>query len=86
MSTQSQTATYKGRKYRLVWMGATKYGQRAKLQFFDGSREFWADAAAVSVVASHSQPRNDGWRGNGCSECRRLGDWCERCAFDEFDC
>lgn len=26
-----------------------------------------------------------GWQGNGCSECRRLGDWCKRCAFDEFD-
>jgi len=26
-----------------------------------------------------------GWRSNGCSECRALGDWCKRCAFDEFD-
>ena len=28
---------------------------------------------------------DNGWRGNGCSECRRIGDWCKRCAFDEFD-
>lgn len=26
-----------------------------------------------------------GWMHNGCSECKRLGDWCKRCAFDEFD-
>lgn len=25
------------------------------------------------------------WRGNGCSDCRRRGTWCDRCAFDEFD-
>ncbi len=28
---------------------------------------------------------DNSWRGNGCSECRRIGYWCKSCAFDEFD-
>jgi hypothetical protein len=27
----------------------------------------------------------NGWKYNGCSKCRSLGDWCKSCAFDEFD-
>ena len=77
MSTQSQSqiATYKGRKYRLAWMGATKYGQRAKLQFFDGSREFWADAAAVSVSTSHHESREE----QECELCGRNKYTCGHC-------
>ena len=48
------TATYKGRKYKLLWSGKTKYGRRAKLGFWDGSKEFWVDEAAVEVGASNS--------------------------------
>ena len=41
-------AIYKGRKYKLLWSGKTKYGRRAKLGFFDGSKEFWVDADRIS--------------------------------------
>jgi len=65
---------------KVLWQGVDKYhpGQR-----------IW-----LCVVAPRQQRasggggrtnRDDGWRRNGCSECRRLGDWCPRCAFDEFD-
>jgi hypothetical protein len=53
-TTARQTAEYKGRKYRLAWMGQTKYGRRAKLAFFDGSKEFWVDAGKVSIVSQAS--------------------------------
>lgn len=40
--------SYKGRRYRLAWYGSTeKYGLRAKLQFTDGSTEFWVDAEMI---------------------------------------
>lgn len=58
MTTTSQIAEYKGRKYRLAWRGTTKYGERAKLQFFDGSKEFWVPAEAITVSA----PRSYGFR------------------------
>jgi hypothetical protein len=43
---------YKGRKYLLVWAGQTKFGQRAKLAFLDGSAEFWVDLSRVSTQTS----------------------------------
>jgi len=62
----SQVATYKGRKYRVNWIGDTKYGRRAKLSFFDGSREFWVDASAITVSASTGKLDSAGNRiGNG---------------------
>lgn len=44
----TRTAMYKGRKYVVKFLGNTKFGVRAKLAFFDGSREFWVPAGAVS--------------------------------------
>lgn len=67
--TTSQIATYKGRKYRLLWVGQTKYGKRAHLQFFDGTRDFWVDASAVAVSDSSSRPSS----GDVCAECGRGG-------------
>ena len=52
VATKSRTAEYKGRKYRLMWSGKTKYGMRAKLAFMDGSKEFWVDASLVSECES----------------------------------
>ena len=50
MSTATQkTAQYKGRAYRLLYIGPTKFGQRAHLQFLDGSKDFWVDAVMVST-------------------------------------
>lgn len=61
----TQTAEYKGRKYRLEWMGQTKFGRRAKLAFFDGSKEFWAAASEVAVC---DQPaRSYGFRSSSSS-------------------
>lgn len=52
-----QVATYKGRKYKLAWSGKTKFGEKAKLQFFDGSKEFWVDLSLVEISAS--KPREE---------------------------
>ena len=54
VATEKRTAEYKGRKYRLLWMGKTKYGHRAKLAFMDGSKEFWVDAALVRETTGES--------------------------------
>jgi hypothetical protein len=72
----SGTAEYKGRKYRLAWLGETKYGRRAKLQFFDGSKEFWVPADAVSVLDDGPQAaaRRAGVRG-GMRRCPECGGW-----------
>jgi hypothetical protein len=40
-------ALYKGRTYRVLFLGPTKFGERARLQFMDGSKDFWVDAALV---------------------------------------
>jgi hypothetical protein len=37
-------AEYKGRKYKLLFLGDTRHGKRAKLAFLDGSKEFWVPA------------------------------------------
>lgn len=49
-STVIGRASYKGREYLLVWEGTTSRGPAAKLAFTDGSKVFWADAAAVHVT------------------------------------
>ncbi len=71
-STSNQVAEYKGRKYRLVWQGQTKFGRRAKIQFFDGSKEFWVNADSIRVTESSSAPRSYGFR-------RRRDDVCFTC-------
>jgi len=45
---EEEIVQYKGRSYRLLWSGSTRYGDRAKLQFMDGSKEFWADLSKVT--------------------------------------
>jgi hypothetical protein len=67
-----KTATYKGRVYRLEYVGATKFGRRAKLAFLDGSKEFWVDAAAVREGGGSSytpSARRGGGRVRTCSQC-----------------
>lgn len=80
----SQVALYKGRKYRLMWIGKTKYGQRAHLAFFDGSRDFWVDAGAVEVSESTRSGRRGSHEGEvrccHCGEWTPEGDdWCMSC-------
>jgi hypothetical protein len=40
--------TYKGRQYRVEYAGKTRYGDKAKLQFMDGSKSFWVDLDRVT--------------------------------------
>jgi hypothetical protein len=44
-------ARYKGKTYKLLYKGKTAHGERAKLAFMDGSKEFWVDAALVVETA-----------------------------------
>lgn len=46
-TTTNRIGEYKGRKYRLLYSGPTKYGRRAKLAFMDGTKEFWVAADLV---------------------------------------
>lgn len=56
-NTTTATATYKGKKYRLLWAGQTKFGRRAHLQFMDGGKDFWVDEALVTADAAAAAPR-----------------------------
>ena len=64
----SRTAEYKGRKYRLLWSGKTKHGNRAHLAFMDGSKDFWCDGNAVREVADSSSESTSSSR-EMCAEC-----------------
>jgi hypothetical protein len=92
--TTGGTVSYKGRTYRLLWTGPTKFGQRCKLGFMDGSKEFWVDAAAVSgAPASAGRPQsrtsNGLGRRTGCSCGSQEGGSkptdCNSCRFDQDD-
>jgi hypothetical protein len=58
-----RTVMYKNREYHLAWLGDTKYGRRAKLQFKDGSKEFWVPAEAVETVGAitYARLRDGSW-------------------------
>jgi hypothetical protein len=43
-----EIVSYKGKKYRLLWQGKTKWGQKAKLGFLNGSQEFWVDTVKLN--------------------------------------
>lgn len=42
-----EVVEYKGRKYELVWSGNTRYGNKAKLKFLNGDKEFWVPLEAI---------------------------------------
>jgi hypothetical protein len=69
----NKTAEYKGRKYRVAWVGETKYGCRAKLQFFDGSKEFWVAEDQIKYVTKISNA--NGNKHGGRYECNECGDY-----------
>jgi len=46
------TAQYKGRQYVLVWIGDTKYGQRARLCTANGVLDFWVDADKIDELSN----------------------------------
>jgi hypothetical protein len=63
---------------RVIWRGKDKYtGEQVVL---------FTAVASRSSGQGRSSSRDEGWHNNGCSECRRLGAYCQSCAFDEFDC
>lgn len=68
----TRTAVYRGRRYRLEFIGETKFGRRAKLGFFDGSKSFWVDASLVSVTDGTATPIH---RSGGRYECEECGDY-----------
>jgi len=57
----NRTASYRGRTYRLLFVGETKYGRRAHLQFFDGSKDFWVDAVAVQENQTYDPQKFNGY-------------------------
>lgn len=93
MRTARDTVIYKGRPYRLLWKGRTRYGERAHLQFMDGTKDFWVDASNLD-----SSGPSSGGRGRKCDNCgkssRRLqerqdssglwGEVCSSCARMPF--
>lgn len=58
--TAAKTATYKGRTYKLLFLGDTKYGRRAHLSFMDGSKDFWVDASLVTAGGSYTPTASRG--------------------------
>lgn len=93
----STTTTYKGREYRLLWVGDTKYGRRAKLGFVDGTGEFWVSADAIGgsarPAAACSKPKRRGGNGLGPRTGCACGSQmygskesdCRTCQFDQDD-
>lgn len=73
MATTNQIAEYNGRKYKLLYLGDTKYGLRAKLGFIDGSKEFWVDAAKVQVSNQGYQYNQRPASRPVCCECGKPG-------------
>lgn len=53
-STGKRTATYKGKTYRVLFVGDTKYGRRAHLEFMNGGKDFWVDAGSVTLGGGYS--------------------------------
>ncbi len=69
-------ADYKGRPYRLEFKGRTKFGDKAKLAFLDGSKEFWVDAALIANEREGSASSSNGSsrsQGRACAECGKSG-------------
>lgn len=46
------TAKYQGQQYVLVWIGDTKYGQRARLCTANGVLDFWVDADKIDELSN----------------------------------
>ena len=48
--------TYKGQEYNLLFKGKTKFGNRAKLQFLNGKKEFWVPLEALEGEVPEEDP------------------------------
>ena len=72
--TAQKYAQYKGKTYRLAWQGQTKFGERAKLMFLDGSKEFWVAAGTIKDAPAptgirHGSPHGRFNQWGHCWEC-----------------
>lgn len=47
--SSAKEAEYKGRTYRVLYSGKTKFGHRTRLEFTDGSKDFWVDTSKVRM-------------------------------------
>ena len=74
-TTTSSTAMYKGRAYRCLFLGATKFGRRAHLQFMDGSKDFWVAANLVTEGGQASTSRAPA----RCTCDSDPSGWCPKC-------
>lgn len=88
MSTISKgdLVRYKTGKYRVGYAGPTKFGERAKLEFLDGSKSFWTDLSKVSLyvaakdASTASEYRSKtGGRSGGRGGGNRTGGICDEC-------
>jgi hypothetical protein len=52
-----RTAIYRGNEYRVLYIGLTKYGHRAYLEFLDGSKAFWCDAEQVQELQTSTRKK-----------------------------
>jgi hypothetical protein len=71
--TTTRYASYKGKTYRCLYTGQTKFGRKAKLSFLDGSKEFWVDLSLVTVDVPAPSSSRGSRSGNVCAECGKGG-------------
>lgn len=67
MNDGNTIVLYKGRRYRLKFRGNTRYGHRCKLEFMDGTKEFWVDSVLVTDVTGGEED------GEVCAACGQPG-------------
>lgn len=81
-----KTGTYRGRKYRVLFIGKTQFGQRAHLQYLNGAKDFWVGADSVTDLETETSPKKHSGRRALCDLCgvRPVapggGDCCLECA------
>lgn len=51
MNVTVKIVNYQNRRYRLIWLGDTRYGRRAHLEFLTKRhpKRFWVDAKCVTA-------------------------------------
>ncbi len=80
MTKTTKTGEYHGKNYRVLYIGQTKRGYRALLEFFDGTRRFWVDGDAVRLTSTPRRGGDDDMvRCLTCGEKTIEDDWCFHC-------
>lgn len=78
-----EIVSYKGRPYRCTWRGKGKFGEgeRAKLEFMDGSKSFYVDAEKLETYVQSEEARERAPK-KQCWECGCLRTYAEVAAND----